>query len=325
MLVFSIFAVACLTKKFFELCAHRVQPFFGKSVDFELLVRRLNYVTLFALSLLISNVFVPRAPIWQKRIDYTLVIALAFQISVWASIVVDYWVTRQRKKYEPSAFSSLNLVSAALRVGLWVAIALFALNNLGVNITALVAGLGIGGIAAGLALQNILGDLFASLAIVMDEPFLVGDFIVFGDETGTIESIGLKTTRIRSLSGEQIICANSDLLSSRIRNFKRMRERRVQFSIRIAFDTAPEKLRKICGIVSETIKKREGVRLERCHFKEIGAYSHNFEIVYWVLNADYNAYMDIQQDINVELLERLSGSEIAMAYPTQSLRLSRAA
>jgi len=202
---------------------------------------------------------------------------------------------------------------------LWSVIVLMALENVGIDITALVAGLGVGGIAVALAVQNILGDLFASLSIVLDKPFVIGDFIIIGDYMGTVEHIGLKTTRIRSLSGEQLVFANNDLLQSRIRNFKRMYERRVVFNLGVVYQTPHEKLQKIPQIVREIIEQQHPVRFDRAHFKSFGDFSLNFEVVYWVQNPDYTVYMDIQQAINLEIYRRFAEEGIEFAYPTQSI------
>ena len=198
-------------------------------------------------------------------------------------------------------------------------ILLIALDNLGVNVSALIAGLGVGGIAVALAVQNILGDLFASFSIVLDKPFVIGDFIIVDNFMGTIEHIGLKTTRVRSLSGEQLIFSNSDLLKTRIRNFKRMYERRVVFSIGVVYQTSHEKLTKIPPIIKKIIENQEQTRFDRAHFKEYGSYALNFEIVYWIENPDYNIYMDIQQTINLEIFQQFKREDIEFAYPSQSI------
>jgi small-conductance mechanosensitive channel len=202
---------------------------------------------------------------------------------------------------------------------LWSSILLLALNNLGINVTSLIAGLGIGGVAVALAIQNILGDLFASLSIVLDKPFVIGDFLMIGDFMGSVEYIGLKTTRIRSLSGEQLVFSNSDLLGSRIRNYGRMFERRVVFSIGVTYQTPRERLKLIPEIIREAIESKSKTRFDRCHFMKYGDYALMFETVFYVLSPDYNAYMDIQQAIYFEIHERFEQEQIEFAYPTQKL------
>jgi small-conductance mechanosensitive channel len=211
-----------------------------------------------------------------------------------------------------------------VRLALWSVILLLALDNLGVDVTALVAGLGVGGIAVALAVQNVLGDLFASLSIVLDKPFVIGDFVNVGELVGTVEHIGLKTTRVRSLSGEQIVFSNADLLGSRIRNFGRMYERRVVFTIGVTYQTPRSKLIAIPRIIREAVEARQKTRFDRSHFKEYAASSIDFETVYFVLDPNFNAYMDIQQEINLQIHERFEAEGIEFAYPTQTVFLAQA-
>jgi small-conductance mechanosensitive channel len=201
---------------------------------------------------------------------------------------------------------------------------LLDLYNLGVNITALVAGLGVGGIAVALAVQTILGDLFASLSIVLDKPFVVGDFLVVDDMLGAVEYVGLKTTRIRSLSGEQLVFSNSDLLSSRIRNYGRMFERRVSFDVGVTYQTPRDKLIKIPVIIRDAVEGQDKTRFDRSHFKAYGDFALVFESVYYVLGPDYNEYMDIQQAINLHLHECFEQEGIEFAYPTQTVFVKQA-
>jgi small-conductance mechanosensitive channel len=198
------------------------------------------------------------------------------------------------------------------RLVLWTAVLLLVLENLGVDVTALIAGLGVGGIAVALAVQNILGDLFASLSIVLDKPFAVGDFLIIDDFLGSVEHVGLKTTRLRSLSGEQLIFSNADLLGSRIRNYGRMFERRVVFTLGVTYQTPREKLVQIPIIIRKAIEEQEKVRFDRSHFQAYGDFSLNFETVYYVLAPDYNA-------INLRIHERFEQEGIEFAYPTQTL------
>ena len=220
-------------------------------------------------------------------------------------------------------FSKTSLVVLGYlgKLLLWSIVVLVALDNLGVNITALVAGLGVGGIVVALAVQSLLADVLASLSIVFDKPFVIGDFIVVEDFLGTVEYIGLKTTRIRSLSGEQIIISNNDLLRCRIRNYKRMTERRVVFHLGVIYQTTHEKLSHINSIVRDIIESKENVRFDRVHFKEYGDWSLIYEVVYYVLSQDYNLYMDIQQKINLDLFRKFQEEGIEFAYPTNTVQI----
>jgi len=263
----------------------------------------------------------------DQRIGRLVAIALVVQMAFWGTGIAAHLIDRYRRRQleiDPSAATAIGAMAFIARVAVWSIAGLVILDNLGIDITALVTGLGIGGVAVALALQNVLSDLFASLSIVLDKPFVVGDFVVVGDFLGTVEYVGLKTTRLRSLSGEQIVFSNSDLLGSRIRNFKRMAERRALFQIGVTYDTPEEKLRKIPGMIREAIEARDNTRFDRAHFKTYGPSSLDFETVYYVLVPEYNAYMDVQQEINFEILRRFTAEGIEFAYPTQTLYLARA-
>ena len=252
-------------------------------------------------------------------------ITLLLQIAIWGNATITASLNRYTSRImeeDAASATTLRFLGFLLRLGLWVLIALVALDTANIDITALIAGLGVGGIAVALATQNILGDLFASLSIVLDKPFVIGDFIIVGELMGTVEHIGLKTTRIRSLSGEQLVFSNNDLLSSRIRNYKRMNERRALFSFGITYQTSREDLERIPGIVREAIESQDNTRFDRAHFKGYGASSLDFEVVYYMLVPDYNAYMDTQQAINLELFTRFEDLGVDFAYPTQTVYVS---
>jgi len=271
------------------------------------------YVGLFGLELSSSVIFFANKGV---------VVALLIQGAIWGNAGITFWITRttQRKLADdPSSATTLAGLRFVSQLALYSIVLLLALDNFGVDVTALVAGLGVGGIAVALALQNILGDLFASLSIVLDKPFVLGDFIIVGDYLGTVEHIGLKTTRIRSLSGEQVVFSNSDLLKSRIRNYKRMFERRIVFTIGVTYKTSYEKLANISGILRGLVESKELTRFDRAHFKEYGDSSLVFEVVYYVKSPDYTAYMDIQQAINLELYKKFQEEGIEFAYPTRTV------
>lgn len=245
---------------------------------------------------------------------------LLLQTGVWGNGLIAYMMGRMgRKGGDGTGTATVAALSLAGRIVLWSIVVLLALENLGFDVTALVAGLGVGGIAVALALQNILGDLFASLSIVLDKPFLIGDFIVVDTLEGTVEAIGLKTTRVRSLSGEQIIFSNADLLKSRVRNFKRMQERRVAFTFGVAYETTEAQLSAIPTIVREIVTAQRDTRFDRAHFQTFTESGLIFEVAYFVLRADYGAFMDIQQAINLALLRRFRDAGIAFAYPTRTV------
>jgi small-conductance mechanosensitive channel len=248
------------------------------------------------------------------------------QAAIWANALVTFWFNRYQKQYrhiDPARMTTVRAVSLAARLVLILVAIILVLDNLpGVEITALVASLGIGGIAIALAVQNILSDLFASLSIILDKPFVLGDFIIVDAYMGTVEYIGLKTTRVRSLSGEQLVFANGDLLQSRIRNYKRMAERRVVFTLGVTYQTAYDHLKSIPGWIETIIAQQTPVRFDRAHFQGFGDYALQFETVYYVLDPDYNRYMDIQQAVNLEIFQKFEEEKIEFAYPTQTINLS---
>lgn len=261
-------------------------------------------------------------------LERLMVISLLIQAGIWITSGVKRWVAiehEERAAEDASAVMTMSIIGVAIRIVVWSMVLLLSLDNFGIDVTALVAGLGVGGIAVALAAQNILGDLFASLSIVLDKPFVLGDFLIVDDKLGTVEEIGLKTTRVRSLSGEQLVFSNTDLLNSRIRNYGRMFERRVVFEIGVTYQTPRALLKEIPGMIREAVEAHgERVRFDRSHFKAYGDFSLVYETVYYVLGPDYNEYMDIQQGINFTIHERFEDAGIEFAYPTQTLFLERA-
>ncbi|MGD8926467.1 MAG: mechanosensitive ion channel family protein [Thioalkalispiraceae bacterium] len=285
-------------------------------------VRKTNWLFLLIVALFFGSIILELSVRSDKFIYITVIIALLLQGGLWTVSVLRISMETYRQQQlgkDPANVTTLNLLNFIGRIIIWTIVLLLVLDNLGINITALVAGLGVGGIAVALALQTILGDLFASLSIVLDKPFVVGDFLIIEDLLGSVEYVGLKTTRLRSLSGEQLIFSNADLLKSRIRNFGRMYERRVQFDIGVTYQTPRSKLIKIPEIIREAVEKQDKTRFDRSHFKAYGDFSLLFESVYYVNGPDYNQYMDVQQAINLHIHERFEQEEIEFAYPTQML------
>jgi small-conductance mechanosensitive channel len=242
-------------------------------------------------------------------------IAIFWQVGLWATVAVIAALTNRQRITDAAAASSLGIISFLARVTIWAFVLLLTLDNLGIQIKPLLAGLGIGGIAVALAAQNILGDLFASLSITLDRPFVVGDSLQVDDFNGSVEYIGVKSTRLRSLSGEQIIMPNANLLSSRVRNYSRMSQRRVVINISVDQQTPVEKLQQIAGKLRELIESHQPIKFDRSHFAKIGASSFDFEAVYIVLTADYARHMDILQDINLRLVEWFDREDIVFSTP----------
>jgi small-conductance mechanosensitive channel len=249
--------------------------------------------------------------------------ALLVQAGFWGNALILHWLNRRVKRQmemDAERATTLDVFGLIARIILWVVVALLVLDNLpNVQVNTLIASLGITGIAVALAVQNILGDLFASFSIVMDKPFVIGDYIIVDEYRGTVEHIGLKSTRIRSLTGEQLIFSNSDLLSSRVRNYKRMARRRILFNLGVTYQTSYEKIAAIPGMIREIIERQPEATVDRAHFHEYGDHSLNIEVVYWVENPEYLVYMDIQQAINLEIYRCFAENGIEFAYPTQTI------
>ena len=289
------------------------------------IISRTTTTFLLILSAYAGMQFLTAPALLQHIAERVLLIAVCWQVGIWVSTAAMAWLEHKREfklQQDRAAAGSINIIAIVLRVVIWVVVLLLTLDNLGVNITALVAGLGIGGIAVALAIQNVLGDLLASLSITLDKPFVVGDSLVIDDINGTVEQIGLKSTRLRSVNGEQIVMANADLLKSRVRNFGRMYERRVLFVLSIGYDTPHKKLSSISDAIRTLVVNNKDIRFERCHLARLSAASIEFEIVYFVLTADYKRCMDIQQTVNLGIVEYFEreGIKFASAVPQLILR-----
>ena len=285
-------------------------------------VKHTKWLFIFLLALYIGTVVIEITASIRSIINTVVIVALLLQAGLWGSAVlrvVSEQYRQQQMDKDPASVTTLNVLNFIGKIVLWSLVLLLVLDNLGVNITALVAGLGVGGIAVALAVQTILGDLFASLSIVLDKPFVIGDFLIVDDLLGSVEYVGLKTTRLRSLSGEQLVFSNSDLLRSRIRNYGRMYQRRVVFNLGVTYQTPRDKLIKIPEIVRAAIEQQHKTRFDRSHFKEYGDFALVFESVYFVQGPDYNEYMDIQQAVNLQIHEQFEQQGIEFAYPTQTL------
>ena len=253
-------------------------------------------------------------------------VAGCWQIGLWATTAVLATLDRKQRRTlatDRAAAGSLGIIGFMARLTIWALVLLLTLNNLGIQIKPLLAGLGIGGIAVALAAQNILGDLFASLSITLDRPFVLGDSLQIDDFVGTVEYIGVKSTRLRSVNGEQIIIPNSNLVASRVRNNTRATERRVVFTISVGQETPLAQLQKIPGLIRSLIEAHPDVRFDRSHFAKIAAASFDFEAVYIVKTTDYLRHMDILQEINLKLVEGFEKEGIAFAYPVQRLYLEQ--
>jgi len=259
----------------------------------------------------------------QKYINYFYIMFITSLVIRFLSVAIRFIIHSYYRQKDPSDLTNtLRGVSNFINIIVWTLGIIFLLDNLGVNVSAVITGLGIGGIAVALAAQAILGDLFSYFVIFFDKPFKVGDFINVDNKLGTIEHIGIKTTRIRSLSGEELIVSNNDLTKARIHNFKKLEKRRVVFLLGVTYETPLDKLKQIPEVIRKIINENADVNFDRVHFKEYGAFSLNYEIVYYVIGSDYNLFMDRQQNINLRIFEEFEKLGIQFAYPTQTLYIN---
>jgi small-conductance mechanosensitive channel len=291
------------------------------------LIRRTKFIFILIISLYFGSLILnlPGTVITFIR---TAATAMTFiQIAFWGNGLITFWASHQVDQatdQDAASATSMNVLSYVAKVILWSVITILILDNIpGIEVDSLIASLGIGGVAVALAVQNILGDLFASLSIALDKPFVIGDFLVIGDYRGTVERIGMNSTRIRSQSGEELIFSNSDLVQSRISNYKTMARRRVHFELGIKGETPYDKLVAIPGILEEIVESQDKATFDRAHFREFGDFALKYDVVYHVEGPDYWQYMDIQQAINLEIIKRFEADGIEFAYPTQVIHLEK--
>lgn len=265
----------------------------------------------------------------EKIIDGVVFIAIAYQAVTALHILIDYSFQKKAEREGKEAQKAYRFLSNFIKWGLWIVAILAVISNLGVNITSLVAGLGIGGLAVALAIQNILSDLFSSFAIYFDKPFEVGDFVVVGEHSGTVEKIGIKTTRLRALQGEEIVISNQELTSARIQNLKKMDERRAAFVFGILYETPIEKVKAVPDMIREIFSGlgnelgELSVRLDRVHFKTLADSALTFEVIFYIPTREYTDYLDVQQELNLKLMERFEKEKIGFAYPTQTIYITK--
>jgi small-conductance mechanosensitive channel len=311
-----------LVRRFGALAARTATDWDDLAIE---VVRRTRAYFLLTIAVYAATQVVHPAPGVADLLRALAVIAVLLQAGAWGNGLIGFAAEhyiRRRALLDVGTRATIQAIGYAGRFVLWAILLVTALSAFGINVTALATGLGIGGIAIALAVQNILGDLFAALAIVLDKPFVVGDAVQVDNISGTIEHVGLKTTRIRSVSGEQVIVANNDLLKSRIRNYKRMELRRAVFNLDLAFDTPPEKVATVPKMVRQVIEAQPETRFDRSHLLTIADSGLRLENVYFVLDADYNKFADIQHAINLELLRRFQQEKIQFGFTTRTVTLS---
>ncbi|MFZ6875988.1 mechanosensitive ion channel family protein [Undibacterium sp. Di27W] len=281
-------------------------------------------ITLIITSVLIGVAVLDLPARWSERVNHLWFLAFGLQLALWINktikVLSKRYFTAVATDGAPVSRVSHTIIVWALQFVLWVVFALAMLSNVGINVSAFIASLGIGGIAIALAVQNVLGDLFASLAIAVDKPFEVGDAININGISGTVEHVGLKTTRLRADSGEQIVIANADLLKNTIRNFKRMKDRRVQLLVKVASDTPPDVLEQVPPMLRSIVEEQADVRFDRAHLKLFDRDSIEFEVIYYVLKPEYGLYMDTQQAVNLKIMRELLARDISFSDPIQKIK-----
>jgi small-conductance mechanosensitive channel len=265
----------------------------------------------------------------RTRIYRTIAVAaLTLQGGIWVTSAINAALAEYRRRKEDegntSSVGAVTLIALVGRFFTWVIVALVILDNLGVDVTTLVAGLGIGGVAFALAIKNILSDLLSSVTIMLDRPFEVGDYIVVGDSGGTVENIGIRSTRLRASSGEQLVFGNDDLLTSRIRNMKRMEDRRAVLTLRVGYDTPPDKIERIPDMVQRIVENRDQVRFDRAHITSLGDSALVVEGIYYLTDPDYQLFLDTQQAVNLEIIRAFERNGIEWALPAQTVHVNKA-
>lgn len=331
LIALGIFVMALIVFKIFkQIIQNRVEKWTKKTktdIDDEMvkIIEEIPGLFYVIISLYIAFKYLAVSDAIQKGLNAVLVILIIYWATMAASNLIEYLLFKfskkeGKKREKNTTYFALTLL---VKIILWSTGLLMILSNLGLNISAFVASLGIGGIAVALAAQNILGDIFSSFSIYFDKPFEVGDYVVIGDQSGTVKKIGLKTTRIEALQGEEIVVSNNELTSTRIQNFKKMKKRRIAFGFGVTYDTPTKKLKNIPIMLKAIFKKTKLVDLDRAHFKEFGDFSLNFEVVYFIKSGTYGDYMDAQQKINLAIMEGFEKEKIEMAFPTQTIYVQK--
>ena len=292
---------------------------------FAYLIGNTKQILFFAVALDAAQEFLTLPDKIQRGVSAVVLILILIQVGLWAGRSVRFYLEmKERERGADRVFSgSLDIINFVSRMLIWSLLFLVGLSNLGVNITALLAGLGVGGVAVALALQNVLGDLFASLSIALDKPFVIGDNLTIDTFIGKVEHIGIKTTRLRSVGGEQIILSNADILKSRVRNFGRLSEQRILATIRVKFDTPADKLKALPQLLENVVREHSQARFERCHLITLGESAFQFELSYFVQQPAVNPILDLQQSVNFRIIDELRRLNLEFAYPVQLAFLDR--
>lgn len=327
-LALSVFAVSLILFKIFrEIVLARLKSLAQKTdtdIDdmFIEIFRSLRPPFYFLLSLYVSILFVDLHPHIFTGVKYALILWVGYQITIAFSILVNRVVEKKVAVEEDvHTQSAFRLLGNIAKGAIWIVVAMFVLSNMGVNVNSIIGALGIGGLAIALAVQNILNDLFSSFSIYFDKPFQVGDFIMVGDDMGVVDYIGIKTTRLKALQGEEIVLSNQELTSARVHNYKKLKERRIVFHFGVTYDTSNDSLIKVSKIVEGIVKEEELARFDRAHFNRFDDSALNFEVVYYLLSSEYLDFMDTQQNINLKIKDALEKEGVQFAFPTRTVHV----
>ncbi len=328
-----IFLLSAVVLRLFKFIIHNKLREFAKRTRFEYddlavkLIDKIGWPFHLTLSLYVALQFITVPEIIDGTVYGLLLLLVGYYLIRSAGYVIDFGARKliesRKEKGEKVDRGVVNMLANISKMALWSIVILLVLSNFGYDTSALLTGLGIGGIAIALALQTVLSDVFAYFSIHIDKPFRLGDFIVVGSDMGTVEKIGIKTTRIRTLQGQELVVSNKELTESRINNFKRMEQRRITFKFGISYNTPPSKIRKVPKIVKQIIDGLEHARFDRAHFRNFSDSSLDFEVVYFMKTPDFNTYMDTQQSINLAIKEGLDKQGIEMPYPTRTVYVSK--
>ena len=331
LVVFAVVNIAVIVfKKYILHMLHGIAKKTAIEYDDMLIdvIKSIHYPFYLILALYISLWFLTVPQLVMDAGYYLMLAGILFYAVKAAQATIDFFATEydkksQRKSRLGGKSKAVEYLSRVGKWALWLFAALVLVGNLGIEITPLIAGLGIGGLAIAFALQNILSDVFNFFAIYMDKPFMEGEFLIIGDDMGTVSKIGLRSTRIQTLRGEELVVSNNELTSTRIHNFGKMKERRVAFNIGATYETPTKKLEKIPAMVQKIIEAQKSTRFDRVHFKSFGDFSLDYEIVYFLESTDYVEYMDAQQAINLGIKRAFEKEGIEFAYPTQKVFVTK--
>jgi len=283
-------------------------------------------IFILVVSLWAGSLFLDLPPMVEMIRYVVVIIASLVQIGLWSNGAINHWIDTKNEEHPGEKDRTTTLIAFGLiaKTVIWVILVLLMLENLpGVDVSTLIASLGVVGIAVALALQGILGDLFASLSIIVDKPFVIGDFITVSDYEGEVEDIGMKSTRLRSLTGEEIVFSNTDLMESRIRNYKSLQRRRVLFTLNLTYQIPSDKLSQIPEIIRAVVEPHEGTIFNHAYFKGFGDSAINFEILYHIETKEFSVYREIVESVNLDLFKRLDEEGIEFAYPTQTVYVEK--